>query len=60
MSAPPKPKLTGRLVAAEIEAIADGLRRLSLKDRDRATESQNKIAGRLERLAAALQSIRNL
>jgi hypothetical protein len=50
-----KPKLTARLVAAELEAIADSVRRLSLKNQEAAAEAQARIAARLERLAAALQ-----
>lgn len=50
-----KPKLTGRLVAAELDAIADAVRRLSLKDRERAAEAQARIVERLERLATVLK-----
>lgn len=56
MSATPqKPRLTPRLIAAELEAIADSVRRLDLKSREAAAESQAKIAARIERLAGALQ-----
>ncbi|MGB3490968.1 MAG: hypothetical protein WBA62_22990 [Xanthobacteraceae bacterium] len=46
-----KPKLTGRLVAAELEAIADAVRRLSMKSGESALEAQAKIATRLEQIA---------
>jgi hypothetical protein len=59
-ASPQKPRLTGRLIATELENVADAVRRLSLKDRERAAEAQAQIADRLERLAAALQSTRNL
>lgn len=49
-----KPKLNQRLIAAELDAIADSVRRLSLKDREAASEAQIKIVARLERLSGAL------
>jgi hypothetical protein len=54
-ASPHKPKLTARLIAAELESIADSVRRMSLKDRDAATDSQVKIVARIERLAGALK-----
>ncbi len=50
-----KPKLTPRLISAELEAIADAVRRMSLKNSEAAAESQGKIVARIERLAGALK-----
>jgi hypothetical protein len=55
---PKKPKLTGRLIAAELDSIADSVRRLSLKNQEAAAESQARIAARLDRLAALAASSR--
>lgn len=49
------PRLTPRLIAAELKAIADSVRRLALKDREKAAEAQARIAERIERLAGALK-----